>query len=91
MCPDPASRAHACARGERVDLMSDDMIEVRLVGGPMDGSTLPVPSDEMDDPAPGFDFVPPDESSAPPGYFRVLYTAEDGGPPDVWHWRSWVP
>lgn len=71
--------------------MSDDMIEVRLVGGPMDGSTLPVPRSEMTDPAPGFDFVPPDESSAPPGCTRVLYTAEDGGPPDVWHWRSWVP
>lgn len=71
--------------------MSDDMIPVALVGGPMDGSTLPVPSDETNDSEPGFDFVPPDESSSPPGCSRVLYTAAPEGPPDVWHWQGWVP
>lgn len=47
--------------------MSDDMVNVALVGGPEDGS------------------------GAPEGLPRVLYTAAPDGPPDVWHWRSWVP
>lgn len=72
--------------------MSDDVIEVSLVGGPCDGGTLPVPREAVeDDPEPGFDFVPEDGSTAPPGCTRVLYTAAPDGPPDVWHWRSWTP
>lgn len=72
--------------------MSDNTIDVRLVGGPMDGGTLPVPREAVhSDPAPGFDFVPEDGAGAPDGRPRVLYTADPTGPPDVWHWRSWVP
>ena len=69
-----------------------DMIEVQLVGGPVDGGTMPVPREAVeDDPAPGFDFVPEDGSGAPENAPRVLYTAEPGGDPMVWHWRGWVP
>ena len=63
----------------------------------MDGSTLPVSRESVhEDPAPGMDFVPDDGSEAPTDTGghplpRVLYTAEPDGPPDVWHWRSWVP
>lgn len=75
----------------------DDMVSVTLVGGPMDGSTLPMDQEAVyDDPEPGMDFVPTDGAAAPEDghgqpLSRVLYTAEPGGPPDVWHWRSWVP
>jgi hypothetical protein len=71
--------------------MSDtDTVTVRLVGGPVDGGTLPVPwSAVHSDPAPGFSFIPEDGSGAPDGYSRVLYTADPGGPPDVWRWRYW--
>lgn len=76
--------------------MNNDMVEVRLVGGPMDGGTLPVPRAEMTDAAPGFDFVPEDSRGAPTDeegnpFSRVLYTAAPEGPPDVWHWRHWTP
>lgn len=73
------------------------MIEVRLVGGPCDGDVLPVDREAVhDDPSPGMDFVPSDGSGAPEDeqgtpLTRVLYTASPGGPPDVWHWRHWVP
>ncbi|MEU0236744.1 hypothetical protein ABZ234_03570 [Nocardiopsis sp. NPDC006198] len=68
-----------------------DMVQVKLVGGPMDGGTLPVDREAVEDPEPGFDFVPEDGSGAPDDCSRVLYTAEPGGDPAVWHWRSWVP
>lgn len=55
------------------DMIMDDMIEVQFVGGPVDGGTMPVPREAVED--------------AP----RVLYTAEPGGDPAVWHWRGWVP
>lgn len=72
--------------------MSDDMIEVSLVGGPCDGGTLPVPREAVHgDPEPGYDFVPPDEASAPVGRHRVLYLAREGEDPAVWHWQGWVP
>ena len=72
--------------------MSDDTVDVRLVGGPMGGATLPVPREAVyDDPEPGMDFVPSVGSAAPDGHPRVLYTAEPAGPPDVWHWQGWVP
>ena len=78
--------------------MSDtdtDFVTVRLVGGPEDGGTLPVPGDAVHvDPEPGFAFVPSDGSGAPVDdqgvpLTRVVYTADLGGPPDVWHWRHW--
>ncbi|MFE1170474.1 hypothetical protein [Nocardiopsis sp. NPDC058789] len=75
----------------------DDMVDVKLVGGPMDGGVLPVDREAVfDDPEPGMDFVPEDSSGAPDDdqglpLSRVLYTAAPGGPADVWHWRSWVP
>ena len=72
--------------------MSDDrFVDVRLVGGPCDGGTLPVPRSELGDPAPGFDFVPEDGSTCPDGLPRVLYTADPGGDPVVWHWRGYAP
>lgn len=77
--------------------MSNDMVSVTLVGGPMDGQMLPVDREAAEqDPAPGMDFVPTDGSGAPEDEHgqplsRVLYTAAPGGPPDVWHWRHWVP
>lgn len=70
--------------------MSDEMVRVRLVGGPMDGKELPVDREVLEDDEPGFDFVPDDGSGAPEGCHRVLYTAAAGGPADVWHWRAWV-
>ena len=70
----------------------DEMVRVRLVGGPMDGGELPVDRASVEeDPDPGFDFVPEDGSGAPEDAPRVLYTAEPGGDPAVWHWRGWVP
>ncbi|WP_433701757.1 hypothetical protein [Nocardiopsis sp. CA-288880] len=68
-----------------------DMVQVRLIGGPMDGGTLPVDREAIEDAEPGFDFVPEDSRGAPDDCSRVLYTAEPGGDPTVWHWRSWVP
>lgn len=72
------------------------MVEVRLVGGPMNGQTQPVDRAELDDTRPGMDFVPTDGSGAPEDEHgqplsRVLYTADPDGPPNVWHWRHWVP
>lgn len=76
--------------------MSDtDTVMVRLVGGPVDGGTLPVPWSAVHaDPAPGFSFIPEDGSGAPVDdqgvpLTRVMYTADPGGPPDVWRWRYW--
>ena len=66
------------------------MVQVRLMGGPVDGGVLPVDRTAVEDPEPGFDFVPEDGSGAPDGLPRVLYTAAPGGPTDVWHWQGWV-
>lgn len=72
--------------------MSDDrFVSVALVGGPCDGDWLPVPRPALDDDVPGFDFVPADGSVCPDGLPRVLYTAESGGDPAVWHWRGYTP
>jgi len=72
--------------------MSDDrFVSVALVGGPCDGGTLPVPRPALEDHEPGFDFVPEDGSSCPAGCPRVLYTADPGGDPAVWHWRGYTP
>lgn len=81
---------------EEIDVSDDEMVRVRLVGGPMDGGHLPVDWHVVHDPDPGFDFVPADGSGAPEmedgtPCTRVLYTAEPGGDPAVWHWRGWVP
>lgn len=67
-----------------------DYVTVSLVGGPCDGGRIDVPVSEVFDSAPGFDFVPEDGSGAPEGCDRVLYTAEPGGDPTVWHWRHWT-
>lgn len=76
---------------EEIDVSDGEMVRVRLVGGPMDGKELPVDRVAVEDDEPGFDFVPEDGAGAPEGRHRVLYTAAAGGPPDVWHWRAWVP
>src|SRR5699024_11248128 len=69
----------------------DDMIEVQFVGGPVDGGTLPVPREAVeDDPAPGFDFVPEDGSGAPEHAPSELYKAAGGGTPAECHCRGWV-
>lgn len=90
--------ANVCARalgGGTLNRM-DSMVEVQLVGGPMDGGTLRVVWDAVyEDPEPGFDFVPIDGSGAPDDedgtpLSRVSYTAAPEGPADVWHWRGWV-
>ena len=69
----------------------DDMTEVQFVGGRWTAGPCPCSRAVEDDPAPGFDFVPEDGSGAPENAPRVLYTAEPGGDPMVWHWRGWVP
>ncbi|WP_174545594.1 hypothetical protein [Nocardiopsis dassonvillei] len=71
--------------------MSDDMTTVRLVGGPCDGGTLPVPTEALAGEEPGFDFVPEDGRACPPGVSRVAYYARQGEPVDVWHWEGFVP
>ncbi len=70
------------------------MVDVLLVGGPMDGTRQPVPwTAVFDDEEPGLDMVPDSSAKAPEEipWARVLYTAAPGGPPDVWHWQGWVP
>ena len=74
--------------------MSEEMVEVTLVGGPMDGTRQPVERWMVfDDEEPGADMVPDSSAKAPEAvpWARVLYTAEPGGDPAVWHWRGWVP
>lgn len=72
----------------------NEMVAVTLVGGPMDGTRQPVDwAAVYEDPEPGLDMVPDSSAKAPESipWARVLYTADPAGPPDVWHWRSWVP
>lgn len=72
--------------------MNDNrFVYVDLVGGPLDGGQLPMEPRELEDPEPGFDFVPEDGSSCPPGCSRVLYSSEPGEDPTRWHWRGYVP
>lgn len=67
-----------------------DYVTVSLIGGPCDGGTLEVPADEMQDPEPGYDFVPEDGSGAPEGLPRVAYYARPGEAPHVWYWHGWT-
>jgi len=72
----------------------DDIVDVRLIGGPMDGATLPVDRTEIDvpdDELPGLTIIPEDGSSAPDGLTRASYGARPGEDPTAWHWECWVP
>jgi len=71
-----------------------DVVQVRLVGGPMDGTVQDVERTSVyEDPDPGTYLIPDSDLKAPadlPGG-RVVYGAAPGEDPTVWHWQGWAP
>ncbi|MUL39643.1 hypothetical protein FZ103_00345 [Streptomonospora sp. PA3] len=74
--------------------MSEDMVRVTLVGGPLDGQTQEHARADLGDDlsAWGTMMVVNGERALPrdPGA-RAHYAPEEGGDPHVWVWHGWVP